>query len=63
MFNAASTRPDPRDKDSKETESFNTVFAGSRTAKDPVRLRWAIVVLMSAQGQTVKDTSSLMQER
>lgn len=35
----------------------------SRTAKDPVRLRWAIVVLMSNQSQTVKDTTSLMQER
>jgi hypothetical protein len=33
----------------------------SRTAKDPVRLRRAIVVLMSAQGQTVKDIASLMQ--
>ncbi|MFC5959057.1 IS630 family transposase [Streptomyces pratens] len=33
----------------------------SRTAKDPVRLRRAIVVLMSAQGQTVKDITSLMQ--
>jgi hypothetical protein len=27
----------------------------SRTAKDPVRLRRAIVVLMSAQGQTIKE--------
>ncbi|MBW1602040.1 helix-turn-helix domain-containing protein [Streptomyces sp. JJ66] len=33
----------------------------SRTAKDPVKLRRAIVVLMSAQGQTVKDICSLMQ--
>ncbi|MGW1811195.1 helix-turn-helix domain-containing protein [Streptomyces sp. NPDC002078] len=33
----------------------------SRTAEDPVRLRRAIVVLMSAQGQTVKDINSLMQ--
>jgi transposase len=33
----------------------------SRTAKDPVRLRRAIVVLMSAQGQTAKDITSLMQ--
>lgn len=32
----------------------------SRTAKDPVRLRRAIVVLMSARGQTVKDITSLM---
>jgi hypothetical protein len=27
----------------------------SRSAKDPVKLRRAIVVLMSTQGQTVKD--------
>jgi transposase len=33
----------------------------SRTAKDPVRLRRAIVVMMSAQGQSVKDITSLMQ--
>ncbi|MFC9699287.1 transposase [Streptomyces sp. NPDC056943] len=33
----------------------------SRTAKDPVKLRRAIVVLMSAQGQTVKDITMLMQ--
>ncbi len=33
----------------------------SRTAKDPVKLRRAIVVLMSAQGQTVKNITSLMQ--
>ncbi|MCX5608497.1 MULTISPECIES: helix-turn-helix domain-containing protein [unclassified Streptomyces] len=33
----------------------------SRSAKDPVRLRRAIVVLMSAQGQAVKDITSLMQ--
>lgn len=33
----------------------------SRTAKDPVRLRRAIVVLMSAQGQAVRDITSLMQ--
>ncbi|WP_232839287.1 helix-turn-helix domain-containing protein [Streptomyces triticisoli] len=33
----------------------------SRTAKDPIRLRRTIVVLMSAQGQTVKDITSLMQ--
>jgi transposase len=33
----------------------------SRTAKDPVRLRRAIVVLMSAQGQTVRDITSLLQ--
>jgi transposase len=32
-----------------------------RTAKDPVKLRRAIVVLMSAQGQTVKDITTLMQ--
>ncbi|SFE62921.1 Homeodomain-like domain-containing protein, partial [Actinopolyspora alba] len=33
----------------------------SRTAKDPVKLRRAIVVLMSAQGQSVPDITSLMQ--
>lgn len=33
----------------------------SRTAKDPVKLRRAIVVLMSGQGQTVRDITSLMQ--
>ncbi|MFI2162783.1 helix-turn-helix domain-containing protein [Streptomyces olivaceoviridis] len=33
----------------------------SWSAKDPVRLRRAIVVLMSAQGQTVKDITMLMQ--
>lgn len=33
----------------------------SRTAKDPVRLRRAIVVMMSAQGQSVSDITSLMQ--
>ncbi|WP_455754855.1 IS630 family transposase [Streptomyces mirabilis] len=33
----------------------------SRSAKDPVKLRRAIVVLMSAQGQTVKDITMLMQ--
>ncbi|GAA3017907.1 hypothetical protein GCM10020229_31450 [Kitasatospora albolonga] len=33
----------------------------SRTAKDPVRLRRAIVVMMSAQGQSVPDSTSLMQ--
>ncbi|SDP26546.1 helix-turn-helix domain-containing protein [Lentzea jiangxiensis] len=32
-----------------------------RTANDPVRLRRAIVVLMSAQGQAVPDITSLMQ--
>jgi hypothetical protein len=32
----------------------------SRTSKDPVRLRRAIVVLMSAQGQSVPDITSLM---
>ncbi|MGV9856294.1 helix-turn-helix domain-containing protein [Streptomyces sp. NPDC003442] len=32
-----------------------------RTSKDPVWLRRTIVVLMSAQGQTVKDVTSLMQ--
>jgi transposase len=33
----------------------------SRTAKDPVRLRRAVVVLMSAQGQPVPDIAHLMQ--
>ncbi|MFC5144665.1 helix-turn-helix domain-containing protein [Streptomyces aureoversilis] len=33
----------------------------SRTAKDPVKLRRAILVLTSAQGQTVKDITVLMQ--
>ncbi|MBL1102891.1 helix-turn-helix domain-containing protein [Streptomyces coffeae] len=33
----------------------------SRTAKDRVKLRRAIVVLMSAQGQTVKDIATLVQ--
>jgi transposase len=32
-----------------------------RTSKDPVRLRRAIVVLMSAQGQAVRDITSLLQ--
>ncbi|MER5511950.1 helix-turn-helix domain-containing protein [Streptomyces sp. NPDC002766] len=33
----------------------------SRTAKDPVKLRRAILVMMSAQGQSVPDITSLMQ--
>ena len=33
----------------------------SRTAKDPVKLRRAIVVLMSGQGQAVRDITTLMQ--
>jgi len=33
----------------------------SRTAKDPVRLRRAIVVMMSAQGRSVPDITTLMQ--
>lgn len=33
----------------------------TRTAKDPVKLRRAIVVMMSAQGQSVPDITSLMQ--
>ena len=33
----------------------------TRTAKNPVRLRRAIVVLMSGQGQAVRDITSLMQ--
>ena len=32
-----------------------------RTSKDPVRLRRAIVVMMSAQSQSVKDIVSLIQ--
>jgi transposase len=32
----------------------------TRTAKDPVRMRRAIVVLMSAQGQTVADITALL---
>ncbi|WP_218135539.1 helix-turn-helix domain-containing protein [Nonomuraea jiangxiensis] len=32
----------------------------TRTAKDPVRLRRAIVVMMSGQGQSVPDITSLM---
>jgi transposase len=31
-----------------------------RTAKDPVKLRWAIVVLMSAQGQAVPGIAQLL---
>jgi transposase len=33
----------------------------TRTAKNPVKLRRAIVVLMSAQGQAAPDITSLMQ--
>jgi len=33
----------------------------TRTAKDPVRMRRAIVVMMSGQGQTVGDITSLLQ--
>jgi transposase len=33
----------------------------TRTSKDPVRMRRAIVVMMSGQGQTVRDITSLMQ--
>ena len=33
----------------------------SQTSKAPVRLRRAIVVMMSAQGQSVKDITSWMQ--
>ena len=33
----------------------------TRTARNPVRLRRAIVVLMSGQGQTVSDIGSLLQ--
>ncbi|MGH3938164.1 MAG: hypothetical protein ACRDTG_05950 [Pseudonocardiaceae bacterium] len=33
----------------------------TRPAKDPVRLRRAIVVMMSGQGQTVRDITALLQ--
>ena len=33
----------------------------TRTSKDPVRLRRAIVVMMSGQGQAVGDITSLLQ--
>ncbi len=33
----------------------------TRTAKDPIRLRRALVVMMSGQGQTVSDITSLLQ--
>jgi hypothetical protein len=33
----------------------------TRTAKNPVRMRRAIVVLMSGQGQAVRDITSLLQ--
>jgi transposase len=33
----------------------------SRSSKDPVRLRRAIVVMMSGQGQTVRDITSVLQ--
>ena len=33
----------------------------TRSAKDPVKLRRAIVAMMSAQGQSVPDITSLMQ--
>ena len=32
----------------------------TRTAKDPVRLRRVIVVMMSGQGQTVRDITALL---
>jgi hypothetical protein len=32
----------------------------SRTAKDPVRLRRAIVVMMSGHGRTVRDITALL---
>jgi hypothetical protein len=32
----------------------------SRTAKNPVKLRWAIVVLMSGQGQPPPDIAYLL---
>jgi transposase len=33
----------------------------TRTWKDPVRMRRAIVVMMSGQGQTVRDITALLQ--
>ncbi|MDF2741712.1 MAG: replication, recombination, and repair [Actinomycetia bacterium] len=33
----------------------------ARSSKDPVRLRWAIVVMMAGQGQTVRDITALLQ--
>jgi transposase len=33
----------------------------TRAAKDPVRMRRTIVVLMSGQGQAVRDITSLLQ--
>ncbi|MGH4008669.1 MAG: helix-turn-helix domain-containing protein [Pseudonocardiaceae bacterium] len=33
----------------------------TRTSKNPVRMRRAIVVMMSGQGQTVRDITSLLQ--
>jgi hypothetical protein len=33
----------------------------TRTAKDPVRMRRAVVVLMSGPGQAVRDITSLLQ--
>jgi transposase len=33
----------------------------TRTSKDPVRIRRVIVVMMSGQGQTVRDITSLLQ--
>ena len=33
----------------------------SRSAKNPVRLRRAMVVMMPGQGQTVRDITSLLQ--
>ncbi|GAA1233812.1 transposase [Streptomyces sp. NBC_00147] len=43
------------------TEEGRRLQRISRTAKDPVKLRRTIVVLMSAQGRTVKDITTLMQ--
>ncbi|MGW3917573.1 hypothetical protein ACWEBX_39825 [Streptomyces sp. NPDC005070] len=43
------------------TEEGRRLQQISRTAKDPVKLRQVIVVPMSAQGQTVKDITTLMQ--
>jgi transposase len=42
-------------------EEGRTLQRITRTAKDPVKLRRAIVVMMSGQGQSVPDITSLMQ--
>jgi transposase len=42
-------------------EEGRTLQRVTRTAKDPVKMRRAIVVLMSGQGQAVRDITSLLQ--